>query len=234
MGPATFARLIGRRLHYAWVVVAVMFVVILAGVGVRATPGVLIVPLQHAFGWTTAQISGAIALNFALFGLFAPFAAGLIQTLGLKRTVLASLVLVVLGATLASFVTQLWQLYLAWGVLVGLGTSGVSTGLSTALANRWFMERRGLVIGLLTASNATGQLVFLPALAWLATHISWQSAPWTAALVLSAMIPLVLLLLPESPATIGRAPYGATEVVAVPPPAGNPFVIAIAGLRRGL
>src|SRR3954462_6967238 len=126
MGPATFARLIGRRLHYAWVVVAVMFVVILAGVGVRSTQGVLIVPLQHAFGWTTAEISGAIALNFALFGLFAPFAAGLIQTMRLKRTVLGSMLLVTAGAAMASVVTQLWQLYVAWGVLAGLGASGVS------------------------------------------------------------------------------------------------------------
>ncbi len=230
----TIARLMGRRLHYAWIVIAVMFAVILAGVGVRSTQGVLIMPLQHEFGWTTGQISGAIALNFALFGLFAPFAAGLIQTIGLKRTVLASMLLVTAGAALAGVTTRLWQLYLAWGVLAGLGASGVSTGLSTALANRWFAERRGLVIGLLTASNATGQLVFLPALAWLATHVSWQAAPWAAALVVGGMVPLVLLLLPESPSAVGLPPYGATEVVRIPPPSGNPFAIAFQGLTQGV
>ena len=121
MGPSVMARLVAGRLHYAWVVVAVMFVVILASVGVRATPGVLIVPLQQAFGWNAAVISGAVSLNILLFGLVGPFAAGLIQTIGLKRTVLCSMALLVIGAGLSSFVTEIWQLYLTWGVLVGLG-----------------------------------------------------------------------------------------------------------------
>jgi MFS family permease len=220
-------------MHYAWIVVGVMFIVILAGVGVRATPGVLIVPLEKAFGWSNAAISGAIALNFALFGLAGPFAAALIQTLGLKRTVLISMVILALGAGLSSLVTQIWQLYLTWGVLVGMGTGGVSMGVATAVANRWFADRRGLVIGLLTASNATGQLVFLPALAWLATNIGWHVAPLAAGLVLAGLIPLVLLILPESPEAVGIAPYGSNEIVVMPRPSGNPFVIAIAGLMRG-
>ncbi len=102
MGPKLMARLFAGRVHYAWIVVAVMFVVILASVGVRATPGVLIVPLQQAFGWNAAVISGAISLNILLFGLVGPFAAGLIQVIGLKRTVLFSMALLVIGAGLSS------------------------------------------------------------------------------------------------------------------------------------
>src|SRR6201994_5040176 len=112
MGPAVVARLFARRLHYAWVVVAIMFVVILGSVGVRATPSVLIVPLQQAFGWNAAVISGAVSLNILLFGLVGPFAAGLIQTIGLQRTVLASMVLLVVGAGASAFVSEIWQLYL--------------------------------------------------------------------------------------------------------------------------
>jgi MFS family permease len=160
MGPRLMARLFAGRLHYSWVVVAVMFVVILASVGVRATPGVLIVPLQQAFGWNAAVISGAVSLNILLFGLVGPFAAGLIQVIGLKRTVLCSMVLLVIGAGLSSLVTEIWQLYLTWGVLVGLGSGAGMVGLATAIANRWFVHRRGLVVGLLTASNASGQLVW--------------------------------------------------------------------------
>ncbi len=234
MGPGTLARLVGGRVHYAWIVVALMFVVILSGVGVRATPGVLIVPLEQTFGWSNALISGAISLNFALFGLAGPFAAGLIQTMGLKRTVLCSMALLALGAGLSSFATHIWQLYLTWGVLVGLGTGGVSTGMATALANRWFVERRGMVIGLLTASNATGQLIFLPALAWLATNVGWHTVPWAVALVIALLIPLVLLILPESPEALGIGPYGSNEIVRIPPRSGNPFLIAIAGLARGI
>jgi MFS family permease len=221
-------------MHYAWIVVAVMFIVILASVGVRAAPGVLIVPLQDAFGWNAAAISGAISLNILLFGLVGPFAAGLIQVIGLKRTVLLSMVLLVVGAGLSSFVTEIWQLYLTWGLLVGLGSGAGMVGLATAIANRWFVHRRGLVVGLLTASNASGQLVFLPLLASLVGSHGWNSVPLVVALVILALIPVVLLLLPESPASIGLGPFGSTEIVAAPPLSGNPFGIAIAGLARGL
>jgi predicted MFS family arabinose efflux permease len=234
MGPKLMARLFAGRVHYAWIVVAVMFVVILTSVGVRATPGVLIVPLQQAFGWNAAVVSGAISLNILLLGLVGPFAAGLIQVIGLKRTVLFSMVLLVIGAGLSSLVTQIWQLYLTWGVLVGLGSGAGMVGLATAIANRWFVQRRGLVVGLLTAGNASGQLVFLPLLASLVVSRGWQSAPLVVAAVILALIPLVMLLLPESPASIGLGAFGTTEVVELPPRSGNPFVIAIAGLARGL
>lgn len=233
MTATLLARLLLNRLHYAWIVVAVMFVVILASVGVRAAPGVLIVPLQQAFGWNTAVISGAISLNILLFGLVGPFAAGLIQVIGMRRTIVLSMALLVLGAGLSSLVTQIWQLYLTWGVLVGLGSGAGMVGLATAIANRWFVARRGLVVGLLTASNASGQLVFLPLLASLVGSHGWHSVPLVVALVILALIPVVLLLLPESPAAIGLGPFGTTEVVPLPPRAGNPFAIAMAGLMRG-
>jgi len=234
MGPAVVARLVRHRVNYAWIVLGVMFVVILASVGVRAAPGVLIVPLEQAFGWNTAAISGAISVNIVLFGLVGPFAAGLIQTIGLKRTVLCSMTLLVLGAGLSTLVTQIWQLYLTWGVLVGLGSGAGMVGLATAIANRWFVARRGLVIGLLTASNASGQLVFLPILASLATHQGWHFVPLVVAAVILCLMPVVMLILPESPAAVGLPPFGGTEIVELPRPSGNPFVIAIEGLLLGV
>src|ERR1700761_7246525 len=233
MGPTLFARLAAGRVHYAWIVVALMFVVILASVGVRATPGVLIVPLQQAFGWNAAVISGAVSLNILLFGLVGPFAAGLIQVIGLKRTVLCSMILLVLGSGSSAFVSQIWQLYLTWGVLVGLGSGAGMVGLATAIANRWFVHRRGLVVGLLTASNASGQLVFLPLLASLVVAHGWSFAPLVVALTILALMPVVMLVLPNSPADIGLAPFGSTEIAPLPPLAGNPFMIAISGLVRG-
>jgi predicted MFS family arabinose efflux permease len=233
MGPQRVARLVAGRVHYAWIVVAVMFIVILASVGVRATPGVLIVPLEQAFGWNDGVISGAISLNILLFGLVGPFAAALIRVIGLKRTVLVSMSLLVLGAGLSSFVTQIWQLYMTWGVLVGLGSGAGMVGLATAIANRWFVHRRGLVIGLLTAGNASGQLVFLPLLATLANRYGWHSVPWTVAIVILALMPVVMLLLPESPRSIGLGPFGATSEPEAPPHSGNPFGIAIDGFIRG-
>ena len=230
---STLARRLGGHVHYAWIVVAIMFTVILASVGVRAAPGVLIVPLEQAFGWSDATISGAISVNILLFGLVGPFATALIQTLGMRRTVLGSMALLVLGAGSSAFVTTPWQLYLTWGVLVGLGSGAGMVGLAATVANRWFVQRRGLVIGLLTASNASGQLVFLPLLARLAQSFGWQSVPWTVALVIAALMPLVVFLLPESPGSIGLGPFGAAAEPPTVPSAGNPFTLALLGLARG-
>jgi MFS family permease len=228
-----FARLLAGRVHYAWVVVAVMFTVILAGVGVRSAPSVLIKPLQAAFGWDAATVSGAISLNILLFGLTGPFGAALMQTIGVRRTLLGALTLLLAGAGLSAFVTHPWQLYLTWGVLVGIGCGGVGFGIAAVVANRWFIARRGLAVGLLTASNASGQLIFLPALAALAQSAGWAAVPVAVALVIAAMIPLVWLLLAESPGAIGLGPFGGGAEAPLLPTAGNPFRVALEGLARG-
>ncbi len=233
IGPHSLARLVAGRVHYAWVTVGVMFTVILATVGVRAAPGVLIVPLEHAFGWSAATISGAISLNILLGGLIAPFGAALIQRIGLRGTVLCSLTLLAMGAGGAAFARTPLELYMTWGVLVGLGSGAGMFGMATAVANRWFVARRGLVVGLLTASNASGQLIFLPLLASLAEHLGWQSVPWVVALVIVALLPVVALVLAESPGSVGIGPYGGAIEAPAAPSTGNPLVIAVSGLARG-
>jgi MFS family permease len=228
-----FARRFSGRVHYAWVVVAISFTVILIGVGVRAAPSVLLVPLERAFGWSDATISGAVSLNILLLGLTGPFAAALMQTIGIRRTMLSALVLLALGAGASALVSKPWQLYLTWGVLVGLGAGATGFGVAATLANRWFVARRGLVIGLLTASNASGQLVFLPALAALATGFGWVSVPVAMTVLVLAMIPLVWLLMAESPGEAGIGPYGADAEPPTLPTAANPFRVAFEGLARG-
>jgi MFS family permease len=234
MVPRRLARLLAGHIHYAWIVVGLMFTVILATVGVRAAPGVLIVPLEQAFGWSPATISGAISLNILLAGLVGPFGAALIQRIGMRGTVLTSLCLLAIGAAGAAFATRPWELYATWGVLVGIGSGGGMIGMATAVANRWFVARRGLVVGLLAASNASGQLVFLPLLASFAERLGWQSVPWAVALVILALIPIVILVLAESPGSVGLGPYGAA---AEPPTAvstANPVTVALSGLARGV
>jgi predicted MFS family arabinose efflux permease len=230
---ARFARLFAGRIHYAWIVVGISFTVILIGVGVRAAPGVLLVPLQQAFGWSPDVVSGAVSVNILLLGLTGPFITALMQTIGIRRTMLAALVLLLVGAGGAAFVTKPWQLYLTWGLLVGLGAGGAGFGVAATIANRWFVERRGLVIGVLTASNASGQLIFLPILAAMATQFGWVSVPFAVSLLVLAMIPLVWLLLAESPGAVQLGPYGAAAEPPTRPSAGNPFAVAFGGLARG-
>jgi len=234
MPPAQrIARQLSGRIHYAWIVLAISFTVILIGVGVRAAPSVLLVPLEHTFGWSADTISGAVSLNILLLGLTGPFVVALMQTFGLRRTMLIAMVLLMAGAGGSALVRQPWQLYLTWGLLVGLGAGATGFGIIAIIANRWFTARRGLVTGLLTASNASGQLVFLPALAALATSFGWVSVPIAVTLLVAAMVPPVWLLLAESPGAIGIGPYGAAEEPPTLPTSGNPFRVAFAGLARG-
>src|SRR6266571_9298591 len=152
-----------KRFHYA-------------SAGFRSTPGVLIVPLEQEFGWSRATISLAVSVNLMLFGLFAPFAGGLMDRFGVRRVVIGALLTVSTKSKLTVFMHDPWQLVLLWGVVVGVGTGSMATVLAAIVANRWFVSRRGLVLGALTAAGATGQLIFLPALAWLAVNTGWRNA----------------------------------------------------------
>ena len=235
MIAAALARWCAGRIHYAWIALTVTFVVMMGAVGVRSAPGVIILPLHQAFGWDLATISAAVSLNLLLLGLVGPFMTGLMEVIGLKRTMLLSLTLLLAGTGLANFITTSWQLFMTWGVMVGTGVAGGSMGMAAAVANRWFTTRRSLAMGMLMAANAAGQLVFLPLLGGLAQSHGWQSVSLTVTVAIALLLPLVILLLPESPARIGLLPLGATEAAPAPPPrANNPFSVAVAGLLRGL
>ncbi len=160
MTPPAFARLASGRVHYAWIVLVVMFTATLAGVGVRAAPGVMIVPLQRAFGWDVGTISAAISINIILMGALGPFVTGFMEVVGLKRTILLGMMLLVVGTALSILMTEPWQLFLTWGLMVGLGCAG-AVGITAEVANRWFAERNGLAMGLLFAATAAGQIIFL-------------------------------------------------------------------------
>jgi MFS family permease len=236
MIPQTLAKFCSRhfpgRFQYHWVVLAVMFCAMLAGVGVRAAPGVMIVPLQRAFGWDVSTISGAVSINIILLGLTGPFLAGLMEVIGLKRTILGCMAVLMAGTLLSYFMTEPWQLFVTWGLMVGIGSGAGAVGMAAAVANRWFVQRTGFAMGLLSSANAAGQLIFLPLLALLANAYGWQGVAIGVTLAIAAMIPVVALVLPESPAAIGLAPYGGTAVVAPRSRGGNPFMIAVHALRR--
>src|SRR6202049_540055 len=200
-----------KRIHYAWIVAAVTFIALMGAAGFRATPGVLIVPLEHEFGWNRAIISVAVFINLLLFGLTGPFAAALMNRFGIRVVTVAALGTVATGALLTTVMTAPWQLYLLWGVVVGLGTGCMASVLAATVASRWFVQRRGLVIGALTAAGATGQLIFLPALAWLAVNVGWRASALLVAGAALIGVPLVILLMRDRPADIGVRAYGATE-----------------------
>ncbi len=202
------------RLHYAWVVAAVTFLVLLVTAGIRATPGVLMLPLEAEFGWTSAAISVAIAINLALFGLIGPFAASLMDRWGLRRLVLCALALLAVSVATTTLMTSRWQLILLWGVCVGSGTGVTSLVLAAVIANRWFDLHRGVVLGALTAANATGQLLFLPVLARMLERTGWRSVAWTVAGSAAIVFVVVLVFMRERPADLQLERYGGVGNVA--------------------
>src|SRR5687768_14445418 len=195
-------------LHYAWIVALVTFVVLLVTAGIRATPGVLMISLEGEFGWSRAAISGAVAINIALFGLIGPFAASVMDRWGVRRVVLCAVGLLGLSVALTTRMQNQWQLTLLWGVLVGTGTGVTSMVLAAIIANRWFDERRGLVLGVLSAANATGQLVFLPVLASLVATRGWRAAALLVAGAAALVFIVVFLFMRDRPEDLGLLPYG--------------------------
>ncbi|WP_435131306.1 MFS transporter [Actinacidiphila sp. bgisy144] len=206
------------RPHRAWTVAAVTFVTIVGSAAFASLPGLLIDPLHSEFGWSRATIGLAVSVNLALYGLTAPFAAALMDRFGIRRVVACALLTIALGAGLTISMTQAWQLVLCWGVLVGLGSGSMALAFAATVANRWFVARRGLVTGILTAGGAAGQLVFLPLLSWITEHHGWRPAAATVCLAALAVVPFVWLLLRDHPADAGVAPYGAAEFVPKPAP----------------
>ena len=232
MIATVLTRVCRGRVHYAWVVLAVVFAATLAGVGVRAAPGVMIVPLERAFGWDVATISAAISLNIILLGATGPFLTGLIEVIGLKRTMLACMAMLIIGSGLSNFMTAPWQLFLTWGLAVGIGSGAGAMGMAAAVANRWFTKRNGLAMGLLTSANAAGQLIFLPLLAMLAQRYGWRGVSVAVTLAMLGMLPVVAILLPEWPADLGLGPYGEAGPRRPTFSRDNPFAVAMTVLFR--
>ena len=204
------------RLHRAWIVAGVAFVATIGAAGFRSTPGVMINPLHQEFGWSVGTISVAVSINLILFGLTAPFAAALMERFGMRRVVACALLLVSAGSGLTVFMRASWQLILCWGILVGLGAGSMAMSFVATVTGRWFVKRRGIVTGILTAGGATGQLAFLPLLANLTAAHGWRTAALTVSGCALAVVPLVWWFLRDHPSDVGALAYGATEPEPVP------------------
>ena len=200
-----------KKIHPAWIAAIVTFFTLVANAGFRSAPSVLIMPLEDAFGWSRDQISLAISVNVLLFGLTAPFAAALMERFTVRKVVMGALTTVSTGAFLTTQIHAPWQLVATWGVIVGIGTGSMALVFAATVASRWFVKRRGLVTGALTAAAATGQLVFLPGLTHMSQMYGWKSIGLTIGGASLFMVPMIFLFLREKPADLGLLPYGAAE-----------------------
>ena len=225
------------RLHYAWIVAAVSFLTLLVAAGIRSAPGVLLVPLEQDFGWTPATLAIPISIGFLLYGIVGPFSAGFIERFGLRAVMLTAVVMFDIGFGLTPLISTAWQLLLLWGVLVGCGTGMTAMVLAAIVAGRWFVARRGLVMGLLTASSAAGQLIFMPLLAELSANAGWRLAVWIACALALVPLPLVIVFMRNRPGDVGLSAYGEPNGMLDPAPRStraNPFAVTLSALGRGV
>lgn len=223
--------------HWPWIVAAVTFVALLGAAGFRSVPSVMMDPLHTEFGWSHGTIGAAMSVNMTLYGVTSPFAAALMDKLGVRPVLTSALVLISAGTALSVFMTHSWQLMLLWGVCVGIGTGSISMALVATIANRWFVERRGLVTGILTAAGATGQLIFLPIVAAISSAHGWRVASVVAAAASLAVVPLVLVFMRNHPHDRGIRAFGATDDNPGPAPSsrtGSSARAAVDGLLIGM
>ncbi len=210
---------LGRRgIHYAWVIVAISFFTALSSSAALGLPGALLQPLSKEFGWSVDQISTALAVRFALFGLMGPFSAILMERFGLRNVIVTALGLVAGGLLLSTQMTQFWQLVALMGIVLGLGSGMTALVLNAVVANRWFETHRGLVIGLLTASSATGQLIFLPFGTWLIERFGWRMALAPVLVSCAVVAVAAFLLMRNRPGDLGLLPVGADPATRVQAP----------------
>jgi len=200
-----------QKIHPAWIIAGVTFFTLFATAGFRSAPSVLILPLEEDLGWRRDVISAAVAINVLFYGFTAPFAAALMERFTVRKVVMAALFTVGTGALGTIWMTKSWHFMLLWGVVVGIGTGSMALVFAATIANRWFVKKRGLVVGILTAAAASGQLVFLPGLSRLAVDPGWRTSSLVIALAAYVMVPLIYFFLKESPESINTTPYGAAS-----------------------
>ncbi len=208
--------LLQRGVHYGWIVAVTTFLTMLATAAAMGSAGTMIAPLREEFGWGTDQISSAMAIRLVLFGLFGPFAAAFMNHFGVRKVVVCALGMIAIGLGLSFFMTELWQLLLLWGVVVGIGTGMTALVLGATVATRWFNHRRGLVVGLMTASTATGQMVFQPLLASVTEAMGWRMAIGVVLVFMIFLMALVWLLMRDYPADVQQPLFGDDELTPAP------------------
>ncbi|MDE2333474.1 MAG: MFS transporter [Rhodospirillales bacterium] len=212
----------------------ITFLTMLATSATMGMAGVLMRPLQSQFGWDSGAISGAMAMRLVLYGLTGPFAAAMMLRYGLRRAVCAALFCITLGLLLITRMNGLWQLYIFWGLFVGVGTGMTAIVLGATVANNWFGRRRGMALGIVATAAASGAIGFVPISAWLAEHIGWRLSVAPPIVLCSLAFVLVALLARDHPSELGLPAYG--EVVVTLPPVRRTGVARLSfdALRRAL
>jgi predicted MFS family arabinose efflux permease len=212
------------RVFYGWVMVAVTAVVLLLAAGARSAPGVFLLPMQQDLGFDRATLSFAVSLGLVMFGLGGPISGMLMDRFGPRRVASAGLILIAASYAASAGVRSELALNLTWGLLSGLGTGIVGSVLGATVANRWFVTRRGLVMGLFGAAGSAGQLMFFPLLGFMADSVGWRASAVLIGVAALALLVPAWLLMRDAPGSVGLRALGEKE--GSEPPRPDPHVMA--------
>ncbi len=194
--------------------VAVTGLVLVITAGSRAAPGALLLEMESDTGWSKAALSAAAAAGLLLYGLGGPFAGSLMGRLGPRRVTIASVAITAVAMAISARVDSLPLLFLVFGVLTGLGAGLVASVLGAVVATRWFVAKRGLVLGIFGASVSAGQLIFYPVLTRLGVEFGWRTALTAFGIVSAAVLLPVLVWLRDEPADLDVLPVGGDAATA--------------------
>ncbi|MEE6449975.1 MFS transporter [Gottfriedia acidiceleris] len=221
------------KIHYSWIILIVTFLSVIIAAVTNTMSGVMMIPFEKEFGWSRASISGAFAICITLVGFSGPFIAGLYQKFSVRKVLLVGMGTLLAAILLTTIMTQIWHLFIIWGIIIGLSAGAFLTVLNAYVATTWFEKKRGLALGLLTSSSAAGQLVFLPLMAYIVENYSWRNAVLTIFSFGVLIYVLLWVFMKNDPADVGALPLGAEKSNQKQANNINPVKAAFAGLKLG-
>ena len=193
-----------RSIFYGWWVVAAFSVTTFISTGVRHAVGPFLKPIVEDLGLDRASFSIVIALSLFLYGAFMPLAGMALDRFSVRAVTTVGTVLLVVSLVLTAMVRNFWEFAAVYGVLVPLGLAGTGPVIASGVVARWFSKRRGTALSVLGSASMTGMSLLVPAVTWLILTTGWRTTYMLiAAGVLVLVLPLCLLVLRDSPESVG-------------------------------
>src|SRR5207247_251279 len=209
-----------RSIFYGWWVVAAFSVTTFMSTGIRHAVGPFLKPIVADLGLDRASFSAVIALSLFLYGVFMPLAGMALDRFSVRVVTTFGTVLLAISLVLTAMVRNYWEFAAVYGVLVPLGLAGTGPVIASGVVARWFSKRRGTALSVLGSASMTGMSLLVPAVTWLILTVGWRMTYVViSGLVIAIVLPLCLLVLRDSPESVGLTADGeALEPGATAPP----------------
>lgn len=201
------------RIHYSWVIVAVLAVVQIFGSSIFFVAGVMVAPLSEEggdFGWNVGIVGAGIAVYYLFSAIYAPISGHLGDRFGARRMMLAGIIMYGLGMASLGFVSHVWQFFLFYSVFMSATASITMVPLMASITG-WFRRRLGVGIGILWAVGGIGTAILAPLIADLLDVVGWRNTFLYIGIGGSGIMLLLWPFIRSKPADIGIEPYGSRD-----------------------